>query len=118
MDTGPLPSEELLSLGRFARGVASRLQVELGMGAPDFKFSAVLGTKLYDELKDWMRLAGQLCAAGAPYYAYKLATMRVTGALPNLAAMSDDKLDEIERVASLLADGGRSGSNGEGSALN
>lgn len=117
LDSGPLPNEELLNLGRMARGVASRLQTELGMAAPGFKFADVLGTKLYAELKEWMKLGGTLFASAAPYYCYKLTSMKVTGAVPDLAGMSDDELDQVERVNQLIA-AHRGGQNGAGSPLN
>lgn len=117
LESGPLPSEELLNLGRMARGVASRLQTELGMAAPDFKFAEVLGTKLYAELKEWMKLAGNICSAAAPYYAYKLASMKITGAITDLSGLTDDELDQVERVNQLIA-ARRGDTHGAGSSLN
>lgn len=104
-------------MGRMARGVASRIQNELGMAEPGFKFETVIGTKLYAELKEWMKLGGTLFSSAAPYYAYKLASMKIVGGIPDLSGLSDDELDQVERVNQLIA-AHRGDQNGKGSPLN
>lgn len=117
LETGKLPSDQLLTLGRLAVGMASRLQAALGLSDPKLDLNVAMNSKAWEEFKAWVQLAIDANTKAAPYFSYRLATLKLERGIPDLSAMSDDELDEVERVAGLLT-AGRGNSNGEGSALN
>lgn len=106
LDTGILPSDQLLNIGRLAVGMASRLQAALNMGPPGSDLTEIMKGKAWEEFKEWVRLAIDANTKAAPYFAYRLASLKLERGLPNLTDLSDDELDQVERVASLIAAGG------------
>lgn len=103
LEGGPLPSDQLLTLGRLAMGMASRLQAALNMGDPKVTLDMVMASKAWGEFKEWVRLAIDANNKAAPYFSYRLASLKLERGLPNLADLSDDELDQIENVAGILA---------------
>ena len=110
LESGPLPSDQLLTLGRLAVGMASRVQAALQMGTVDL--DTVMKSKAWEEFKEWVRIAIDANNKAAPYFSYRLAALKLERGLPDLSALSDDELDQVERVTNLLTTGGR-GSGGE-----
>src|SRR5882762_5760886 len=108
LDTGALPSEQLLKLGRLAIGMVAKLQEYLAIGRPGEKpdeFAAKLMSKAHEEYKAWFALAIDANNKASPYFSYRLAAVKVERGVPDLAALTDDELHEVERVAELLTAG-------------
>lgn len=112
LEGGPLPAEQLLTLGRLAMGMCARLQPKV---EPTDKvpLETIMKTSAWTEFKEWVRLAIDANNKAAPYYSYRLAAVKLEHGVPDLASLTNDELDTIERAAGIVAPG-RGDPNGTG----
>jgi hypothetical protein len=98
LEGGPLPSDQLLTIGRLCMGMMARMQQLAG----EINVES-LGKAAYTEFKEWARLAIDANNKAAPYFAYRYSAVKLEQGVPDLSGMTNDELNEVERTARLIA---------------
>ena len=108
LEGGPLPAEQLLTIGRLCMGMMARMQQLVG----EINETS-MAKRAYAEFKEWTRLATDANTKAAPYFSYRLAAVKLERGVTDLASLTDDELDTLERAAG-IATSNRSDPNGAG----
>jgi len=96
LDGGPLPPENLLTLGRICMGMVARFQPREDNPLANMA-----------EMREWTRLAIDANKAAGPYFAYRLAAIKHIHQHADLGRLSDEELRRLEQIAERAVESAR-----------